>query len=260
MTPPVNETQPMVTAEVDGRVGIVSLNRPDRMNAVTAELFADLTDALATVQAADVKAVIVTGNGRGFCAGADLKAERPALEPGSRRLRQLYNPAIAQISRMSAPVIAAVNGPAVGAGVSLAAAADIRIVASDAYFVPGFVDVGLVPDNGGSWHLPRIIGTSRAALWLCSGNRLTALEAQAWGLADEVVETADVLERAKQLAAVFASKPGCAVTATIDLIRRSRTSSLTEQLEMEAAASDATTTHPERIAARAAKSASITSA
>lgn len=182
------------------------------------------------------------------------------MEPGSRRLRQLYNPAITQLSRMSAPVIAAVNGPTVGAGVSLAATADIRIVAKDAYFVPGFVDVGLIPDNGASWHLPRILGPSRSALWLCSGNRWSAEDALQWGLADEVTETAHVLERAMEIAAGFAAKPGCAVTATIDLIRRSRTTSLTEHLELEAAASDLTTTHPERIAARAAKSASIISA
>jgi 2-(1,2-epoxy-1,2-dihydrophenyl)acetyl-CoA isomerase len=247
----------LVRVLVDDRVALVALNRPERMNAVTPELFAALSDALAAVATDDVRVVVLTGEGRGFCAGADLKAPRPTLQPGSRRLRQLYHPVIAQLSQLRKPVIAAVNGPAVGAGLSLAAAADIRIASQDALFVPGFVDVGLAPDNGASWHLPRIIGPSRAALWLLSGARVDATQALEWGLADEVVPADLVRDRAMELAHAMAAKPGVGMVETLLLLRSARDSTLTQQLEAEAAASDRATDHPERLAARAAKSASL---
>ena len=253
----VDEGDQLVRVHRDGRVALLELNRPERMNAVTPELFAALSEALATVTTGDVRAVVITGAGRGFCAGADLKAPRPALEPGSRRLRQLYNPVIAQLAALPAPVIAAVNGATVGAGLSLAVAADLRIVSEDAFFVPGFADIGLVPDNGASWHLPRVIGHSRAALWLTTSSRLSAPEALAWGLADEVVPGPSLRARALELAHVMADKPGGATPETVRLLRSARTTSLAEQLELEAAASDRTTNHPERLAARAAKSASL---
>jgi 2-(1,2-epoxy-1,2-dihydrophenyl)acetyl-CoA isomerase len=250
-------TRELVRVLVDERVALLTLNRPERMNAVTPELFSALSDAVAQVATDDIRVVVLTGEGRGFCAGADLKAPRPALQPGSRRLRQLYHPVIAQISQLRKPVIAAVNGPAVGAGLSLAAAADIRIASQDAVFVPGFVDVGLAPDNGASWHLPRIIGHSRAALWLLSGSRMDATQALEWGLVDEVAPAGSSGDRAMELARTMAAKPGVGMIETLLLLRSARGSTLAEQLEWEGAASDRATDHPERLAARAAKSASL---
>ncbi|KAA9164083.1 enoyl-CoA hydratase/isomerase family protein [Amycolatopsis acidicola] len=247
----------MVHARLDGAVFTITLNRPDRLNAVTAELFEQLSGRLTEAAASDASCVVLTGAGRGFCSGADLRAPRPALEPGSRRLRELYHPAIAQIGKLGKPVIAAVNGAAVGAGVSLAAAADIRVVSSTARFIPGFADIGLAPDNGGSWNLSRILGYHRAFHWLTLGYPLSAERALEWGLADEVVTDAELMDRVSEIAATLAAKPGCAVEATKRLLRAAPAQSLSDQLEMEAEMCDLTTSHPERIAARAARTAKM---
>ena len=240
-----------VLVDQSGAVLTITLNRPDRLNAVTADLLRALSDACAEARGDDVRAVILTGSGRGFCAGADIKAPRINMEPGSRRLRQLYHPALLELATLPKPVIAAVNGVAAGAGVSLAAAADIRIASDQARFVSGFVDVGLAPDTGASYLLRRLMGYGAAFQFLTTGQPVAAPEALRLGLVNEVVGHEDLLTRARELASLLADKPGIGVSATKSLLLRAERNSLAEQLEAEAQTYDLTSGNEERLAARA---------
>ncbi len=248
-----------VTTGLTGSVMTITLNRPDRLNAITPELMRALSDACAEAGRPEIRAVVLTGAGRGFCAGADIKAPKVDLQPGSRRHRQLYNPAIVELASLPKPVIAAVNGPAVGAGVSLAAAADIRIASDRATFSAGFVDVGLAPDTGASYFLLRLLGYARAFQFLTTGEKLSADQALALGLVNEIVGHDRLTDHALELAARLADKPGIGVPTTKSLLRHAARNSLVEQLEAEATAYDQTSTSEDRLAARAAMVARITS-
>src|SRR4029079_16933942 len=191
----------------DGAVLTITLNRPEVFNAFNAALNAALRAALEEAAAPDVRAVVITGAGRGFCSGQDLKEFQEA--PGSirDRLEQTYHPNIRLIRGLEKPVIAAVNGACGGAGRALASACDIRIAADVATFVPGFIGIGLVPDSGGSWFLHRLLGFARAFEWMTSNRKLTAADAQAWGLVSEVVEGDGLAARAAELAGFYAALP-----------------------------------------------------
>ncbi|WP_280219626.1 enoyl-CoA hydratase/isomerase family protein [Nocardia neocaledoniensis] len=241
-----------VLTERSGAVLTVTLNRPERLNAFTADTMGALSDACVQASDSAIRAVVLTGKGRGFCAGPDLSAPKLEIEPGSRRLRRFYNPAIVELATLAKPVIAAVNGPAAGAGISLAFAADIRIASDRARFVPGFADMGLAPDTGTSYFLVRLIGYSRALHFLASGEPLIAEQALAMGVVNEVVEHTRLLIRAHELAEQMAGKPGFGVSATKALLWDSARSSLLEQLEAEARTYDVASTNEERLAARAA--------
>jgi 2-(1,2-epoxy-1,2-dihydrophenyl)acetyl-CoA isomerase len=225
----------------DGAVLTITLNRPEVFNAFTAALHARLGEALDEAAADDVRAVVLTGAGRGFCAGQDLKEFQEA--PGSirDRLEQTYHPNVRRIRALEKPVIAAVNGPCAGAGLSLAAACDIRIAADAASFVPGFVGIGLIPDAGGSWFLHRLLGYARAFEWMTSNRKLTAAEAHAWGLVSEVVEAEALPARAAELAAVYAALPTKAIGRTKRLFEHAYDATLEEQLALEAELQQAST-------------------
>src|SRR6188474_326084 len=182
----------------DGAVLTITLNRPDVLNAFNAAMHEALGTALEEAADSTVRAVVLTGAGRGFCVGQDLTEFRE--DPGDigSRLRANYHPNVLAIRELEKPVIAAVNGAAAGAGLSFACACDIRIAADSASFVPAFINVGLVPDSGGSHFLTRILGPARAAEWMLSGRRLSADEALAWGLVSEVVPAADLPARAAE--------------------------------------------------------------
>ncbi|MFN2629975.1 MAG: enoyl-CoA hydratase-related protein, partial [Gaiellaceae bacterium] len=182
---------PEVEVSRDGAVQTITLNRPDVLNAFNRTLHEGLAEALRQARDADVRAVVVTGAGRGFCAGQDL-AEFTAMPDVGASLRATYHPNVLAIRALEKPVIAAVNGACAGAGLSLACACDIRIAAETASFVPGFIGIGLVPDSGSSYFLHRLLGAPRAFEWMTSNRKLDAAEAHAWGLVSEVVE-ADVL-------------------------------------------------------------------
>ncbi len=217
----------------DGAVLTITLNRPDVFNAFNAALHARLREALEEAAAPDVRAVVITGAGRGFCSGQDLKEFQEA--PGSirDRLEQTYHPNIRAIRALEKPVIAAVNGACAGAGLSLACACDIRIAADTATFVPGFIGIGLIPDSGGSWFVHRLLGFARAFEWMTSNRRLTAAEAHAWGLVSEVTD--DLPARAAELAALYAALPTRGIGLTKRLFEHAATASLDEQLDLEAA-------------------------
>jgi 2-(1,2-epoxy-1,2-dihydrophenyl)acetyl-CoA isomerase len=225
----------------DGAVLTITLNRPEVFNAFNAALHAALRAALEEAAGADVRAVVITGAGRGFCSGQDLKEFQEVAESIRERLEQTYHPNIRLIRGLEKPVIAAVNGPCAGAGLSLAAACDIRIAADIATFVPGFIGIGLVPDSGGSWFIHRLLGFARAFEWMTSNRRLTAAEAHAWGLVSEVVEGNGLAARAAEIAAEYAELPTRAIGMTKRLFDHAYTASLDEQLELEAELQQAAT-------------------
>jgi 2-(1,2-epoxy-1,2-dihydrophenyl)acetyl-CoA isomerase len=217
----------------DGAVQTITLNRPEVFNAFNRALHKGLRDALKDARDPEVRAVVVTGAGKGFCAGQDLKEFGEAGNVGDA-LRATYHPNVLAIRALEKPVIAAVNGACAGAGLSFACACDIRIAADAANFVPGFIGIGLVPDAGGTYFIHRLLGAPRAFEWMTSNRRLSAAEAHAWGLVSEVVETDALPARAAELAAVYASLPTRAIGMTKRLFDHADTASLEEQLELEA--------------------------
>jgi 2-(1,2-epoxy-1,2-dihydrophenyl)acetyl-CoA isomerase len=223
-----------VSTERDGSVLTITLNRPDVLNAFNRAMHEALAAALREARAPDVRAVVVTGAGRGFCVGQDLTEFREAAGDIADRLRSTYHPSILAISRLEKPVIAAVNGAAAGAGLSFACACDLRLAADSATFVPAFVNIGLIPDSGGTFFITRLLGYARAFEWLCSGRRLSAAEAHAWGVVSEVVEDADLAARAADVARTFAELPTLGIGMTKRLLQHASAAALEEQLEREA--------------------------
>jgi 2-(1,2-epoxy-1,2-dihydrophenyl)acetyl-CoA isomerase len=225
----------------DGSVLTITLNRPDVYNAFNRAMQAGLREALDEAADPGVRAVVITGAGRGFCSGQDLK-EFSELPGGIRdALEETYHPNIRAIRALEKPVIAAVNGPTAGAGLSLACACDVRIASDAANFVPGFIGIGLIPDAGGSWFIHRLLGFARAFEWMVSNRRLGADEALAWGLVSEVVPADKFPKRADELAAWYAFLPTRGVAMTKQLFEHAYTASLEEQLELEAELQQAAT-------------------
>ncbi len=218
----------------DGGVLTITLNRPEVLNAFDRAMHERFAAALKEARDPDVRAVVLTGAGRGFCVGQDLNEFREEAGDIAARLRSTYNPNVLALRALEKPVIAAVNGPAAGAGLSLACACDMRIVSARATFVPAFINIGLVPDTGGSYFVARLLGYARAFEWLASGRRLTAAEAHAWGLVSEVVEADALAERAAEVAGSLAAMPTRGIGMTKRLLDRATTSTLEEHLEREA--------------------------
>ncbi len=203
-----------VLLDIDGPVATITLNRPEKLNCQSEEWTEGLIDAIARLESnADVRVAIVTGAGRAFCAGGDLdhptfstdgiERRRPRVQEGYDLFRRIRN--------LPIPLIAAVNGPAVGSGITLAAACTVRIAARSAYFSLAFVDVGVVPDQGGSFLLAQIVGTGRAMHMALTAERVDAEKAYDWGLVTEVCDDDALMDRAQELAHVIASKPPLAV-------------------------------------------------
>jgi 2-(1,2-epoxy-1,2-dihydrophenyl)acetyl-CoA isomerase len=230
-----------VLTERAGAVLTITLNRPDVFNAFNAALHAALRAALEEAADPAVRAVLVTGAGRGFCAGQDLKEFQAMPESIRERLEQTYHPNIRLIRGLEKPVIAAVNGPCAGAGLSLACACDIRIASAAATFVPGFIGIGLIPDSGGSWFVHRLLGFARAFEWMTSNRSLTAAEAHAWGIVSEVVEADAFPARVAEYAAEQAARPTRGIGMTKRLFDHAYDASLEEQLALEAELQQAAT-------------------
>ena len=225
----------------DGAVLTITLNRPDVYNAINRAMHDRLREALEEAADPAIRAVVVTGAGRGFCAGQDLR-EFQELPGGVREaLEQTYHPNIRAIRALEKPVIAAINGACAGAGLSLGCACDVRIASDQAAFVPGFIGIGLVPDAGGTWFIHRLLGFSRAFEWMVSNRRLGAEEALSWGIVSEVRAADDFQERTVELAAWYAALPTRGVAMTKQLFEHAFTASLEDQLELEAALQQAAT-------------------
>ena len=222
-----------------GAVALVTLNRPDALNSFTRQMHRELWAALDRAEANPaVRALVLTGAGRGFCAGADLAefdfAPGPDLvqraDPGPV-IDQAFNPTARRIQSLRMPVIAAVNGVAAGAGVSLAMTCDIAIAAPGASFIQAFSKIGLIPDAGGSWFLVERLGLARAMALAMTGDKLPAAQAKEWGMIWDVQD--DPLEAALAMAARLAAMPTQALLATRALLRDASTRSLNQQLDVE---------------------------
>jgi len=245
-------TSGVLAVATERGVTTLTLNRPDALNALTAELRRELLAALkAAGRDPDVRAVVITGAGRAFCAGADLRGG--TSERDFRRvLRDEYNPLIEAIRALPKPVIAAVNGVAAGAGVSLALAADLVLAAEDAKFVPAFHRIGLVPDSGLTRTLVRAVGRHRAFEVLMGERQLNAAEAHAAGLVAAVVPGNRLAEAAHEVAGRLASGPTRAIGLTKRLIADAEDASLSDSLAAEAALQEVagrTEDHAEGVAA-----------
>jgi 2-(1,2-epoxy-1,2-dihydrophenyl)acetyl-CoA isomerase len=223
-----------VESSRDGAILTITLNRPEVLNALNAAAHAALAAALERAREPDVRAVVLTGAGRGFCVGQDLQEFHAGASDVAERLRDRFNRHALAIRSLDKPVLAVVNGPAAGAGLSLALACDVRIASDEASFVPAFVGVGLVPDTGGTWFARRLLGYARAFEWLTTGRRLTAAEALQWGLVSEAVPAAELEQRAHEVAELFAAMPTRAVWETKRLLDAAETATLEQQLETEA--------------------------
>lgn len=222
--------------DVDGPVATLTLDRPEALNALTVGLKVALRRELERI-AADraIRAVILTGAGRAFCAGQDLEErERPDAAPLDEELRERYNPIIRDLRSMGQPVIAAINGVAAGAGASLAFACDLRIAASEARFVLAFGRIGLVPDSGATWFLPRLVGAARAAEIALVGDPISADEALRIGLVSRVVTADDLMTEARALADRVAAGAPLALALTKGALERSSSIDLDKALDGEA--------------------------
>jgi len=223
--------------EKENGVGMISLNRPGKMNALTRELLRELSAVLETLEKdASVKAVILTGKGRGFCAGGDLEGH-PAFSDNNALNREGYLREAQQITRritgLPKPVIAAINGVAAGAGLDLALACDIRIAAEDAVFSEVFVLAGGMPDMGGTFFLPRLVGAGKALELILTGDRIDAREAWRIGLVNRIVPPSEVMTRAKELATRLAGGPSDAYRFIKWAVYRGLGQNLEDALENE---------------------------
>ena len=228
-----------VTWERSAGVARITLNRPDSLNAWTAQLGRDLKQAI-TVDAADpsVRAVLVTGAGRGFSSGADLKAGFDAADDGfpdiRKELDELYHPIIAGVRRLEKPVVAAVNGPAVGIGASLAFACDLVLAAQSAFFGLAFVNIGLMPDGGSTLFVPAAVGKARAFEMALLGERVPADRALDWGLVNEVFPDERLMGEADKLVERLAGGPTRSYASSKRALNRMLYPNLDGQLDLEA--------------------------
>jgi 2-(1,2-epoxy-1,2-dihydrophenyl)acetyl-CoA isomerase len=227
------EQPPTVELERAGQVLVVRLNRPQALNAFEDRMLVELGLAFRVAAADDeVRAVILTGAGRGFCSGAD---RRVGFDPETRPLgiQRRLNPVILAMSHLNKPLIAAVNGTAAGAGLGFMGVCDVRLSVPEARFVPAVIRIGIVPDAGVSYFLPRLIGPGRTFTWLGTGTHIDAQTALSWGLVDELVASEELMTRALELAETLAAQPAGALRLMKRLIQATPQSSLAEQLDRE---------------------------
>ena len=228
-----------ITLTIEGGLATVTLNRPDALNAISLQMLADLDAALDEITAPDsgVRCLLMTGAGRGFCAGADLAGGGGLQGQGpvdlGHVLERHYNPLIQRLGGLSMPFVTAVNGPAAGAGMSFALAGDIVVAARSAYFLQAFVNIGLVPDAGSTYVLPRLVGRARAQAMMMLGEKIPAETAADWGMIYQVVDDDALLDTARTLATKLANGPTQAYARIRGAMRASLDSSLAEQLHLE---------------------------
>jgi 2-(1,2-epoxy-1,2-dihydrophenyl)acetyl-CoA isomerase len=223
--------------EVDSGIARLTLNRPDKLNSFNVRMLGEVREALSGIPASGARVLVLTGAGRGFCAGQDL-GDR-AVAPGAQgvdlgeSIENRYNPLVLALRELPMPVIAAVNGVAAGAGANIALACDIVIAARSANFVQAFSKLGLIPDSGGTWFLPRLVGDARAMGLSLLGNKLPAEQAAAWGLIWQCVDDADLAGTVDAMAKQFAVAPTRGLAAAKAALRRSWQNSFKEQLDLE---------------------------
>lgn len=227
-----------IRVEIDAaaHVATVTLNRPEKLNSFTRAMHKELSAALDEAVGAGVRALVLTGAGRGFCAGqdlADLNFEPGAMTDLGALIDEYFNPLVRRLQALPLPVIAAVNGIAAGAGANLALACDIAIAARSSSFAQSFVKIGLVPDSGGTAFLPQRVGMARALGLAITGEKISAEQAERWGLIWQVVDDEQLLAAATQLATQLAQQPTRAIAAIKRAMRASTTNSFDQQLDLE---------------------------
>jgi 2-(1,2-epoxy-1,2-dihydrophenyl)acetyl-CoA isomerase len=220
--------------KLEGGIARLTLNRPDRLNSFTVQMHDEVADALATLENARV--LVLTGAGRGFCAGQDLNDR--AVAPGEavdlgESVELRYNPLIRRLTSLPMPVIARVNGVAAGAGANIALACVIVIAAKSAKFIQSFANIGLIPDSGGTWVLPRLVGQARALGLALTAEPLPAEKAAEWGLIWKAVEDAALDDEVDALAVRFAEAPTLGLARIKTMIRESWAHSLDEELDLQ---------------------------
>jgi 2-(1,2-epoxy-1,2-dihydrophenyl)acetyl-CoA isomerase len=229
-------TYATIRFDVDGQVATLTLNRPDKLNSFTAEMHGELKDALGRVGASDsgVRALLITGAGRGFCAGQDLSQRTgPTVPDLGETIEKQFNPLIRTLRALEVPVIAAVNGVAAGAGMSLALACDITLAARSASFLQAFAKIGLVPDSGSTFFLPRLVGDARARGLAMLADKISADQAAAWGLIWKVVDDHQLVPEATDLARHLATQPTRGLALIKQALNQSAANDLDRQLDIE---------------------------
>ncbi|HYD64411.1 2-(1,2-epoxy-1,2-dihydrophenyl)acetyl-CoA isomerase PaaG [Azospirillum sp.] len=231
-------TYSTILFEVAEGVATLTFNRPDKLNSFTTEMHAEVRDALAKVQGdPSIRCLLLTAAGRGFCAGQDLSDR--AVAPGAampdlgESLEKNYNPLVRALRGLEFPVVCAVNGVAAGAGANIALACDIVLAARSASFIQPFCKLGLVPDSGGTWFLPRLVGSGRATALAMLGDKVSAEQAEAWGMIYKVVDDAALQDEAKKLARHLATQPTKGLALIKQAMQASATNTLDEQLDLE---------------------------
>ena len=215
----------------------ITLNRPDRMNSFNEDMHMALRAAIDAARDGGARAILLTGAGRGFCAGQDLGDRDPSKMQGKpdlgRTVRELWAPLVRQIRELDFPVVCAVNGVAAGAGASLSLACDIVLAAESARFIQSFSKVGLIPDTGGSWHMPRLLGEARAKGLAMTAEPLGAAQAADWGLIWKAVPDAELMTGARALAEKLANGPTLGLGLTKQAIQAAAVNTLDAHLDLE---------------------------
>ncbi|MCK5423828.1 MAG: enoyl-CoA hydratase/isomerase family protein [Emcibacter sp.] len=228
-----------MTLEYDDTVAILTLSRPDAMNAMNGQFFADFQSILTEISENEnpARALLIKADGKGFCAGADLKEQTGEMPPNlGKALRDNYNPLIQGLKNLTIPTVAAVNGAAAGAGMSLVCACDIVIAGDQAYFLQAFINIALIPDAGSTYFLPRMVGRARAAYMMMTGEKLSARQALEFGIISNIVEQDSLNAEAISLTRKLASMPTQALHSIRQLLDFSENNTLEQQLECEAVA------------------------
>jgi 2-(1,2-epoxy-1,2-dihydrophenyl)acetyl-CoA isomerase len=225
-----------ITVDVTDKIATITLNRPERMNACSLDMADEINNALSGL--GDARCLIITGAGRGFCSGADLQARGTTSISGGEgsyiALTRHYNPLMVNLARLNMPIITAVNGAAAGVGCSIGLCGDFVLAGKSGYFLQAFVNIGLVPDGGASWMLPRSIGKARATEMMMLGEKISSEKAAEWGLIYKSVEDADLLTEARTLATRLANGPTLAYAVMRKNILTALENSYSEQLLAEA--------------------------
>ena len=225
-----------IVLKVENSIALITLNRPEVFNSFNREMALSLQSTLDSCATdANVRAIVITGSGKAFCAGQDLKeVTDPELNPGFRKiLEEHYNPIIQKIRTIEKPIVAAVNGVAAGAGANIALACDFVVATEHMSFIQAFSKIGLVPDSGGTFFLPRIVGIQKATALMMLGDKVTAEEAFSMGLVYKIFPASFFLEDVTALATTLANMPTKALGLTKRLLNKSMTNSLEQQLALE---------------------------
>lgn len=223
-----------IQLDISDNLATLTLNRPEKLNAFSMQMLADIRSALKSIEVEkSARALLITGAGRGFCAGLDITAPRPNPHDRDEAMRDFFLPAFAMLREFPFPVVAAVNGPSAGAGMSLALGCDIVVAARSAYFQASFVNIALCPDTGASWHLPQSIGTARAMGVLLLGEKIPASLAADWGMIWKCVDDEQLLAEAKAIAVKLSLGPTKTYRLIKSMVPKGAVNSLTAQIELE---------------------------